>query len=181
MGEVVVRIPLDLKAFEREAHGILAKYGSSSARVVTLKELRASLSGLSLGQGDLFNQAIKCAEFGLYRSSHVMAWVAFVDCLQEKLVSDNLVAVHASRPKWAKWKTIEDLRENVSDHQLIEVAKEVRIITKNDMRSLQGQLARRNDCAHPSSYEPSLNTSIGYIDELLRQAEKVHQKLLEHV
>ena len=58
-----------------------------------LKELRASLSGLSLRQGDLFNQAIKCAEFGLYRSSHVMAWVAFVDCLQEKLVSDNLVAV----------------------------------------------------------------------------------------
>ena len=88
-----------------------------------------------------------------------------MDLLQEKLASDELLAVHAIRPKWLKWKTIEELRENVSDYQLIEIAKELAIITRNEMRSLHGHLARRNDCAHPSSYEPTMNSAIGYIDE----------------
>ena len=175
-----MRITQDLETFERKALEILAKYGSSSARAITLHDLRANLKVLTLRQDSLFKQAINCAEFGLFRASHVMAWVAFMDSLQEKLVSDNLVAVHATRPKWRKWKTLGDLRENVSDFQLIQVAKDVGIITRNDMRSLQGQLARRNDCAHPSSYEPSLNSAIGYIDDLLRQAGEVHWKPLQH-
>ena len=171
-----MRIPQDLQAFQKEAHEILAKYGSPSARVVTLHELRASLRGLSLRQDDLFEQAIKCAENELFYAAHVMSWVAFIDFLQQKLASDKLVAVHAARPKWYRWKTIEELRENVRDYQLVEVAKDLALVTKNDMKSLHGQLARRNDCAHPSSYEPTMNSAIGYIDELLRQVGKIQQK-----
>jgi hypothetical protein len=34
---------------------------------------------------------------------------------------------------------------------------------------LQGQLSTRNQCAHPTLYKPSLNSAIGYVDEMIRQ------------
>jgi hypothetical protein len=39
-----------------------------------------------------------------------------------------------------------------------------------------GLLARRHECAHPSSYTPNLNQSLGYVSELLERAGKMISK-----
>jgi anaerobic glycerol-3-phosphate dehydrogenase len=143
---------------------------------MSLSETRKQITILNLKQTELLNEAIRAVESSLFRAAIVMAWAAFVDFLQEKLASDNLVAVHKSRPNWTKWASLDDLKENVTEFQMIEVAKEVKLLTKTEMKALQGSLSRRNECAHPSGYNPGLNEALGYVSELLNRIPSIGQK-----
>jgi hypothetical protein len=39
------------------------------------------------------------------------------------------------------------------------------------VKALQGLLAKRNECAHPGNYEPSINDTLGYLDEMMKRIE----------
>lgn len=155
-------------AFQRDAHRILSKHEAAKSRVVLLDETYQSLAGLSIKQDELFRQALRCIEHGLFRAAHVMAWAAFMDFLEDKLAVDGLVKVRAARPKWKAGDLIE-LREYNSEHQLIEVSKELGLCTKNLSKALLGLLNKRNECAHPSGYFPDMNESLGYLSELFKR------------
>jgi hypothetical protein len=68
--------------------------------VVVLEQAYESLALLNLKQDDIMRQALRCAESGLYRAAHVMAWAACMDYIEEKLSEDGLVKLRAARPKW---------------------------------------------------------------------------------
>lgn len=163
--------------FEEEAHSILSKEESAQSRVISIEQTRSKLKSLSLQQENLLNDALSCLQYGLFRPAHVMAWAAFFDCLEQIFASD-LEKVYAVRSKWKKFTTIEDLSENVPESQLIEVAKEIKIISKNDMHMLKGDLTKRNKCAHPTDYQPDLNDTLGYVSGLLKHIEKIQSKML---
>ncbi len=163
--------------FEHEAHLILSVHESAQSRVVVLEDSYSALAVLSLSQDDLFKQALRCVESGLFRAAHVMAWAAFMDFLEDKLASDNLVKVRAARPAW-KAGTIDDLREYQSEHQVVEVAQALGICSKNQTKALLGLLNRRNECAHPSDYYPQLNETLGYISELVQRINQLRPKIL---
>jgi hypothetical protein len=165
--DVVARV----REFERKAHSILARHESSKSRVVELSETYGQLSGLSLQQDDLFRQALRCAEQGLYRASHVMAWAAFMDFLERRLAADELKKLHATYPKWAKFKSIEDLREEIAEYAITEATRKVGLCKKTEVKALQGLLNKRNECAHPSSYYPGLNDTLGYVSEILNRVQ----------
>jgi hypothetical protein len=59
--------------------------------------------------------------------------------------------------------TVEDLRENIVEHQLLEAARDLGLLSKAATKALLGLLSKRNECAHPSGYSPSLNKSLGYV------------------
>lgn len=107
-----------------------------------------------------------------------MAWAVLIDMIEQKLASDGLMKVHAARPSWGKFATIDELRENVHEHQFIEVAREVKLISKTEAKSLLGLLAKRNECAHPSGFTPGLNDSLGYVADVLNRIEKLSQRTL---
>ena len=44
------------------------------------------------------------------------------------------------------------------------------------MKSLHGLLSKRNECAHPSDYEPEFSETIGYVSELLNRIKKYEMK-----
>ena len=176
--DIVVDLHERAERFRLEAHQILATYETSPSRVMSLDKTRKQLAGLSLRQDDLFRESLRCIELGSHRAAHVMAWAAFIDFLEEKLASDGLVKVKAAKPNWACFPTIEDLRESVPEYQLIEVAREVGLVSKSVMKTLQGHLAKRNECAHPSSYDPGLNESLGYVSELLSRISHLQPKSL---
>jgi len=165
------------RAFEQDAHQILSIHEAAPSRVVLLGDTYDQLSKLSIRQDDLFQQALRCIENKLFRAAHVMAWAGFMDFLEEKLAADGLKKVWQQRPKW-KGKTIEELREFVPEHQLVEVSRDVRLCGKGPTKTLLGLLSKRNECAHPSDYDPGLNESLGYVSELLERIRLLQTKQL---
>jgi hypothetical protein len=165
------------RAFEHEAHAILATHEAAGSRVMVLEESYKKLTKLSLKQDELFRQSLRCVEHQLFRAAHVLAWAGFMDLLEEKLASDGLTKLRAARPAW-KASNIEDLRENVVEYQLIEAAKELALVSKTQMKALHGLLNKRNECAHPSDFYPDVNDTLGYISELLSRISILQPKTL---
>ena len=163
--------------FEKEAHEILSIHETSPSRVILLEDTYRQLSGLSLKQEELIRQALRCIENGIFRAAHVMAWAGFMDFLEEKIGSDGFKKLRQKRTKWS-FKNIEELREKVPEHQLIEACKDIGFCTNNQKKSLLGLLNKRNECAHPSNYNPSLNDSLGYVSEILKRLENLMGKTL---
>jgi hypothetical protein len=142
-----------------------------------LEDSYKKLSALSLSQDDLLRQALRCVEEELYRAAHVMAWAAFMDFLEEKLGNDGLVKVRAAYPSW-KAASVEELRENVVEHQIIIAARGVGLLNKAEEKAFHGMLSKRNECAHPSAYFPGLNEALGYISELLNRIGQMQPRKL---
>ncbi|MDD5473899.1 MAG: hypothetical protein PHU34_07090 [Candidatus Methanoperedens sp.] len=165
-------------AFEKDAHQILSKHESSKSRVISLDQTRRFLVGLSLQQDELFQQSLACIEDEIYRAAHVMGWAAFMDFLEQKLASDGLTKLKSVRPAWNKFTTIEEIRENLPEYQLIEVARDVKLLSKSETKIILGLLSKRNECAHPSNYRPDLNETLGYVAELLKRTEHLNNKSL---
>jgi hypothetical protein len=157
-----------------EIQSILSTYESSPQRVITLEKSYADLKDLSLDQDELFREALRAVEQGLYRAAHVLAWAGFMDWLHHLFADHHLKAVQEALPKW-KVKKAEDFREH-SDFQVIEAGKSAKIYVDSTKRSLHGNLDRRNECAHPSDYFPDLNMALGYITDLLNRTERLTPK-----
>ncbi|TVO72259.1 hypothetical protein [Sedimenticola selenatireducens] len=153
---------------EKEAHKILSKYESSKSRVVVLKDLLKKLDALPIDVKDYFSEAIECLERDLRRAASVMSWAGFFQVFSEKLYAAHEVDIRSLRTKW-NFKDLTELKENYAEAQILDVAKEVKFINKALLRVLQGHLATRNQCAHPTLYKPSLNSCIGYVDEMINK------------
>ncbi|GAA4164703.1 hypothetical protein GCM10022286_26800 [Gryllotalpicola daejeonensis] len=154
-------------AFEAEAHALFGQIESARSRVIQLDESYRKLGLLNLKQDELMRQALRCAEQGLYRAAHVMAWAAFMDFYEDLLASDGMVALRAARPGWTHVASMEELREYQAEFGLLELAQPLHLATKNETRALQSMLNKRNQCAHPSSFTPDLNSTLGYMSEVL--------------
>jgi hypothetical protein len=178
MLEIVRQFQDRALVFKQDAHSLLSSHEDTLSRVITLDITRKRISGLSLNQTSLLNEAVLSIERGCFRAAHVMAWASFIDYLEVKLTSDNLKAIKAKRTGWAQYRNIEELRENVVEYQLIEVAKDVGLLSKTEMKTLHGLLAKRNECAHPSNHNPDMNEAIGYVSELLNRIDRLEKKSL---
>jgi hypothetical protein len=159
--------------FEAEAHQILSSAeGSGASRVVVLRESYDALSLLNIKQDDMMRQALRCAENGLYRAAHVMAWAACMDYIEDKLSADNLVKLKAARPAW-QGKDIHEMAEHVAEYQLVEALRVLGLATKNETKAFHDLLRRRNECAHPTGYLPQLNETLGYISEVIQWIQRL--------
>lgn len=168
-----------LSAFEQNINAMLQRYESSNrARVIALSVLVTEVEQLNADQEELLKQSLRCAEHGLYRAAHVMAWAAYVDGLQAKLASDGFAALRAARPKW-HFTDMADLAEQVTEHALLTVAKDLGLLGKADFKALSGDLSRRNECAHPTGYLPGVNETLGYIQGLLKRMGRLANKSLQ--
>ncbi len=160
--------------FAREAEKIFATCESSTHRIITLDESFTQLNTLSISQQGLFEEALNCVSFKLYRAAHVMAWAAFMDFLLVKL-DENYIAVKNAFPKW-KSNNSHELREEINEFQILEAGKKVKLYTIKTKRIIESNLQKRNDCAHPTGYEPDLNNTLGYIKDLFDQIGKINYK-----
>lgn len=161
---------------QAELTAVLAQVESSPQRAITLTDSFGNLSKLSIKQDMLLREALYCVEQGLYRPAHVAAWTAFIDYFHEWLVPQYSQDLLTVRPKW-KIVGSEDLRM-YGDFELIEAAKACGAVGKTFGKALQGLLNKRNECAHPEDYSPSLNDSLGYIDELFKRIANLQLRSL---
>lgn len=161
-----------VSAFEAEAKQSFGLHSTTQRRVDQLKQTRASLSSLNLRQEQLFDEAIRCVTAGCHRAAHVAAWAAFVDFLLDMFFADGGVALSANYQSWPN-KSADELREGPAEHQLIQAAQKLKLLTKAEMKTLHGLLSKRNECAHPSGYTPNVNEALGYISELLARISTI--------
>jgi hypothetical protein len=170
--ERTVRAALSRVAdLEADAKAILATHEAAASRVITLEASYAKLEGLSLAQDELFRESLRAVENELYRAAHVLAWAGFIDFLHHHLVDDHLAALQMARPKWTI-NAAEDLREQ-SDFGVIEAGRAAGAYANTMMRTLHGFLGRRNECAHPSDYFPDLNSTLGYVSDLVERIKRL--------
>lgn len=167
-----------IRTFVRESNEIFACHEVPKSRVFLLDQTRKQLRQLSLTQSLLFEQALTCAEIGINRAACVIAWTAFMDFFEHKIVETGLPKLHTLKPDWRKYGSVEALREHVPEFQLIDAAEQIGLISKNEKKALHGLLAKRNECAHPSDYEPSSNETIGYLAELLNRLSALSERRL---
>lgn len=156
---------------QAELSKLLAKRETSTHRVMTVTESYVKLTNLNIKQDQLFREALQCAEHGLYRSAHVTSFAALMDFVHEWIAGDpsRLGVIQANYPTW-KVGQAADLREQ-KDHTLFEVLRKQGLITNAMMKALQGLLAKRNECAHPEDYEPGINDTLGYLDEMMKRID----------
>ncbi|MGD9728632.1 MAG: hypothetical protein AB7V39_19930 [Nitrospiraceae bacterium] len=164
--------------FIADAQRQFAKFEGSTNRVITLKETYDELAGLSQSQESLFKQALLAIEIGLHRAAVVLAWAAFMDVIQTKLASDGWKKVCSVRATFPSSKTLEEIREQITDHAFVSLAKECGLYGKGTMNSLHGALADRNQCAHPGAPDPGMNEALGYVSKLLKRSKEVQGKTL---
>ncbi|WP_147397475.1 hypothetical protein [Amycolatopsis panacis] len=148
---------------------LLAIRETSTHRVMTVTESYEKLAKLSIKQDKLFREALQCAEHGLYRSAHVTSFAALMDFVHEWIAADpaRLMLIQANYPSW-NIKQAADFREQ-KDHTIFDVLKKQGLITNSMTKALQGLLAKRNECAHPEDYEPGINDTLGYLDEMMKR------------
>lgn len=139
--------------------------------MITLERSYEKLSGLSLDQDELFRESLRAVESQLFRAAHVLAWAGFIDFLHNILWTKHAKAISDARPNW-NLEGPDDFRE-FSDFQVIEVGKVAEVYKNTMMRTLHGFLSQRNECAHPSAYFPALNSTLGYVSELLDRIKRL--------
>jgi len=176
MSDVIQALYERAQRFRDEAYSTLGKHETAPSRIISLVNTRKQIASLSLYQKALFIEAVSCIEKGCFRAAHVMAWAAFMDYLERKLASDNFKKLKSIKPNLSKYKGVEELRENVAEYQLIEAARDVGLLSKTEMKTLHGLLAKRNECAHPSHHAPGMNEAIGYASDLLKRIERLEKK-----
>ena len=153
---------------ERTAHSILSKHEASPSRIIHLEDLVRRLSGSPIDVQDYFNEAITCLEQKLYRAAIVMSWAGHFHVFVEKLYKYHEADIRTIRSKW-QFKDLSEFKENFAEAHILEAGKVVKFIKRADLRILDGQLSLRNQCAHPTMYRPTLNSSIGYVDQMISQ------------
>jgi hypothetical protein len=158
----ILRAVAELAAEHRE---IAARAQASRARVASVEITLQAIESLTPTQGLLLREAVQAASFGLYRASLVAAFASLMEGLHSTLES------HASqlaerRPKW-RLSSGEDVRDH-ADSQVIDVAREVGAISRSAAKSMQGLLHRRNRCAHPTGYDPTLDEALGFLSEVVQ-------------
>lgn len=151
-----------------EAHRLLAQHEQASSRVIILEQLIRQLSGLPVNVQDYFREAASCLEYNLLRAAIVMAWAGHFHAFSESLYRTYEEGIRRNRPKW-KFRNLTELKDQIAEAQILDVGKEVGFITRSQLRVLHGHLSTRNQCAHPTPYRPSLNSAIGYVDDMLHQ------------
>lgn len=154
-----------------EAHKILARYNSGHSKAIILKDLLVKLDGIPIDIQSYFSESIKCLEYELSRASIVFSWAGFFQVFSEKLFNSYGDEIRKNRNKW-QFKDLTELMENYPESQIIDLSKDVGLINKSFLRVLQGQLSTRNRCAHPTLYKPSINSAIGFVDDMISQSIK---------
>lgn len=139
----------------------------SKSRVASIEATLASVEDLSSQQSELLRESTQAAAAGLYRAAEVAAFAAVIDGLHERLAREEFFRkLLDARPRWHVVGS-EDLREQ-ADFQVIDAAREVGAISRSAAKSFHGLLHRRNQCAHPSGYRPTMDEALGFIGETIQ-------------
>ena len=149
----------------------------SPAAVNVAIDLRSELQNISNSTTRSFaEEAIKCYEYELYRSSIVMSWLVAIDILHKHVHKNYLSDFNKEAKKvnsqWKTARTTDDIGK-MKESDFLERICALSIIGKNVKKELKDCLDRRNACGHPNSLKIGPNTVAHHLEILLLNVFKV--------
>jgi hypothetical protein len=146
---------------------------------VEMSSLLKSLPSLvpSLTERTYLNEALICYENGAFRAAIVMAWNLAYHHLCDHILRNRLAEFNA---RWVikfpgmhkngtkTIKVMDDFMDELKESQVIEIAKDAGIITKNVFNIMEEKLKKRNSAAHASGVEINQLQSDAFIDDVVR-------------
>lgn len=172
----LIRILRRFASLQADIVGLFGQVETSPQRVITAEKTLSTLTSLNVTQKDMLLQAVRCIQFGVFRAAVVLSWAGMVDYLEQRLAADGFQRLNSVRPKW-NVSDVEDLRERFTEHATIEAARDAGLYGKALMKSLLGHLHTRNQCAHPSGYDPGLNEALGYLSDVLQHIQRLEARI----
>jgi hypothetical protein len=151
---------------QSEVDEVLSTLGGATARIKSLGLARARLIGAPVDVQEYFDEAIVCLQHQLTRSAIVVSWAGFFSVFCESIMSKSETDLRELRKNW-DFKDSLDLKEKYPEAQIIDAAKEIGLVSNSKRRMLDGWLAQRNQCAHPTVYRPTINVGIGYVGSMI--------------
>lgn len=143
----------------------------SPAAIQVAVDLRKELEGVNNSTTKSFaEEAIKCHEAGLYRSSIVMSWLTAIDILQKHVHANHLVEFNKEAKRTnANWKTARSTDDlgKMKESDFLDRISAISVIGKNVKKELKDCLDRRNACSHPNSLKIGQNTVAHHLEILL--------------
>lgn len=155
----------------RAANDILGVHEGSPARIVELKESFSKLSALPVDIAEYYREGLKALQIECYRAAVVLAWAGFVHVLAAKLVQGYQTELKRYYGSW-NTDTTSELLESTSELQVLEAAKKCGLIPNQQLNIYKGWLSTRNQCAHPTLFQPSRNVTLGYVDGVIAEVSK---------
>jgi hypothetical protein len=158
----VIELPEFLKTvvtLETDSRHLLLTYELIQSRVKSLEPILERLDELNLEQSLLLHESVLAAQAGLFRASHVLAWIDFSDYLSKLVAPDT---GSNSSPD-----SVDDEPRRPKDIALINIGRRLRLYNEATKKVLEGLLNDRNQCAHPSEYNPNLNDTMTFLGRLI--------------
>lgn len=148
-----------------------AKKTKSAVPTSLTKSLRAQLSKISSADTrDFVEEAIECAERGLWRSAVVLSWVGALAVLYDFVHKNKLPELNAEAARRnAKWKpatSVDDLAR-LEEYEFLQILAAISVIGKNVKTELEGCLKLRNGCGHPNSLKVADAKVAAHLETLL--------------
>jgi hypothetical protein len=143
----------------------------SPAAVQVATDLRGHLAKIKHPDTRAFvEEAVKCYEAELYRSSIVMAWAAAIHVLQLEIMSNHLSAFNTEAVRVdSRWKSAVNSDDfgRMKEIDFLDRIAAISAIDKNTKEELKKALSLRNSCGHPNSFKVSANAAANHIEILL--------------
>jgi hypothetical protein len=150
------------------AGSILVVHESSPARVTELRESLDRLSGLPVDVAEYYKESLKALQVECYRAAIVFAWAGFIYSIGHKLVQGYQAELAVNYPNW-KYCSTEELFDSTGEFQVLEAAKKCGLIKNQKLLIYKGWLSLRNQCAHPTLFQPGRNASLGFVDSVVSE------------
>lgn len=143
-----------------------------SVTPLVLSSLRNHLSLLHDKDTKSFiEEAIKCFESKLYRSSIVFTWIGAVSVMHKHVHGNFLSAFNSEAlrrdPKWRAAKTVDDIAR-LKEFDFLQVIHSISLIGKNVKDELEVCLKLRNGCGHPNSLQVGEHKASAHIETLIQ-------------
>lgn len=133
--------------------------------------LRERVEGLQAFTAGM-QEALTCIGHDLYRPAYVSMWSGFVALALNALSADNFSALHGVRPGWTDV-SLEDVATRTSGPVLLETLGKVGLCTLDERESLDRLMRRRDDCVNPTTFAPTREEAMAYVNEVSQLAESL--------
>ena len=141
--------------------------------VLAASQARNAVRALEPGPiQDYLMEAVGCFESGYFRAAIVMAWCVAYDVIRSWLFRKHLDALNAVMATWKRPRSVALIQdfEEFNERSVLDLARDVGALTKNEHKIVTAMLDTRNTYAHPTGRSVSQAMAESFIEQVVSES-----------